>query len=260
MAVNSAEIARQLGITADQARALFNHLNAHMSGKSVEMSAKMADKIRAALRGKVSSETLEHAGQLAERAYASMSSQMSDSALNSIGSQIGEAIAEGRRPRDMGHKLDQITQLNNQQASSLEKKRRYWEAKGLSPEEVDRKVNREFDKQLRKRRRSIAHTEGRDITSSARDREGRLQGARWKVWRTVGDDRVGEDHEANEAAGPIPLDDTFPSGDLRPPGRPNCRCAITYIKSDKSKDIAARQSQRRVEQIQRRKADAAEEN
>ena len=33
----------------------------------------------------------------------------------------------------------------------------------------------------------------------------------------------------NEAAGPIDLDDTFPSGDDTPPGHPNCRCSLTPV-------------------------------
>ena len=33
----------------------------------------------------------------------------------------------------------------------------------------------------------------------------------------------------NAAAGPIDLDDTFPSGDDTPPGHPNCRCSLTPV-------------------------------
>lgn len=32
---------------------------------------------------------------------------------------------------------------------------------------------------------------------------------------------------ANEAAGVLPIDDPFPSGDLGPPGHPSCRCVLT---------------------------------
>lgn len=47
-----------------------------------------------------------------------------------------------------------------------------------------------------------------------------------KVWLTSQDDDVSEDCEDNAAAGPIPLDDDFPSGDDAEPAHPNCRCAI----------------------------------
>jgi hypothetical protein len=47
-----------------------------------------------------------------------------------------------------------------------------------------------------------------------------------KSWLTVGDDRVRPDHRANQGQGWIPLDDTFGSGDDRPPADPGCRCTL----------------------------------
>ena len=37
---------------------------------------------------------------------------------------------------------------------------------------------------------------------------------------------------ANQAAGAIDLDDTFPSGDDTPPGHPNCRCSLSPVVGD----------------------------
>lgn len=50
-----------------------------------------------------------------------------------------------------------------------------------------------------------------------------------KEWLTVGDDAVSDDCQANEDAGPIPLDDAFPSGADAPPEHPNCRCDVLPI-------------------------------
>lgn len=50
-----------------------------------------------------------------------------------------------------------------------------------------------------------------------------------KQWTTSQDDLVSEECNANEAAGVIPLDDLFPSGDDAPPAHPNCRCAIVAV-------------------------------
>jgi hypothetical protein len=47
-----------------------------------------------------------------------------------------------------------------------------------------------------------------------------------KSWDTMGDDRVSEGCLQNAAAGWIPLDDTFPSGHLRPLRFPGCRCDL----------------------------------
>jgi hypothetical protein len=47
-----------------------------------------------------------------------------------------------------------------------------------------------------------------------------------KSWSTVGDDRVSEGCQENEAAGWIPLGDAFPSGHQRPLRFPGCRCVL----------------------------------
>jgi hypothetical protein len=49
-----------------------------------------------------------------------------------------------------------------------------------------------------------------------------------KSWLTVGDDRVSDGCAENEAAGWIPLDEPFPSGDDRPLRFPGCRCTTMY--------------------------------
>lgn len=50
-----------------------------------------------------------------------------------------------------------------------------------------------------------------------------------KLWLTADDDKVSEECEANGAAGVLPLDADFPSGDDAPPVHPNCRCAIAPV-------------------------------
>lgn len=49
-----------------------------------------------------------------------------------------------------------------------------------------------------------------------------------KKWSTVGDDKVRPTHRENQAAGWIAFDDTYPSGDSRPPTDSGCRCATLY--------------------------------
>ena len=47
-----------------------------------------------------------------------------------------------------------------------------------------------------------------------------------KYWLTSHDDRVSDGCMENEDVGWIPLDDAFPSGDMRPLRFPGCRCAL----------------------------------
>lgn len=49
-----------------------------------------------------------------------------------------------------------------------------------------------------------------------------------KAWSTIGDDRVSDGCQENEAAGWIAYDAAFPSGDLHPLRFPGCRCDIRY--------------------------------
>ena len=89
-----------------------------------------------------------------------------------------------------------------------------------------------FQKLLRERRRTIAQAEARYATATARQEAATARGAKTKFWITVGDSRVGDDHQANEAQGGIPINSKFSSGDSTPPGRPNCRCTLAYATSD----------------------------
>jgi len=49
-----------------------------------------------------------------------------------------------------------------------------------------------------------------------------------KKWLTVGDDKVRPTHTENQSAGWIDLDDSFPSGNGRPPSDPGCRCVTLH--------------------------------
>lgn len=45
-----------------------------------------------------------------------------------------------------------------------------------------------------------------------------------KSWRTMQDERVEPECIENEAAGWVPVDDSFPAGSMYPPQHPRCRC------------------------------------
>lgn len=62
-------------------------------------------------------------------------------------------------------------------------------------------------------------------------------GVELKVWLTSGDADVSEECAANEDQGPIPVEDSFESGDDTDPAHPNCRCAVTgYISFDDNEE------------------------
>lgn len=49
-----------------------------------------------------------------------------------------------------------------------------------------------------------------------------------KAWLTANDEKVRPSHQANQKQGYIPLDDSFSSGDKRPPTDSGCRCATLH--------------------------------
>jgi len=60
-----------------------------------------------------------------------------------------------------------------------------------------------------------------------------------KGWQTAEDELVEEICEHNAAAGILPLDDDFPSGDPAPPAHPRCRCAIYPAVEDVTEEAIA---------------------
>ncbi len=92
-----------------------------------------------------------------------------------------------------------------------------------------RDIRHEFDDMTKVRSQLIARTETNEALSSGSFERGKAMGVTGKSWLTVGDDKVRPEHRRNEAAGVIPYDQPFPSGDMFPPGVNgfNCRCTLS---------------------------------
>jgi HK97 family phage portal protein len=79
---------------------------------------------------------------------------------------------------------------------------------------------------------TIARTETSAVISESTMEEYKSNGVNQHIWLTANDENVREEHMENQNAGPIPVGDTFPSGE-RYPGEHsiNCRCVLlAYIK------------------------------
>lgn len=92
-----------------------------------------------------------------------------------------------------------------------------------------RDIRGEFTKMSRYRSQLIAKTETANALGEAFTDRGKAMGITGKRWVTVGDDRVSDGCLENEAAGDIPFDKPFPSGDMTPPRFPGCRCATAPV-------------------------------
>lgn len=87
-----------------------------------------------------------------------------------------------------------------------------------------RLLRQTLDQMSKSRSWAIASTEMNDAFSEAAIRKLDRLGIEYKRWITSPD--ACPVCEENEDAGPIPVDDEFPSGDERPPAHVNCRCAL----------------------------------
>lgn len=199
--------------------------------------------LRDALTGRVSPKVMTTLTEtFPEEAAASLTRQLSEAQLRSIGETLGRWTETGRRPRDAGKFLTEVTMLDSNRAKSYDKMARYLEGLDISDADYERRLEDYYQKLLRERRDVIAHTEGRQATSTARKEEGEARGSKWKRWITVGDDRVGEDHEENEDEGIVPIDYIYSHGEEHPPGRPNCRCTMAYLRDETKERLDKRKS------------------
>lgn len=91
---------------------------------------------------------------------------------------------------------------------------------------LSRDLRKQFTDMSRVRAKVIARTETCDALESAfmdRAKDMKVTGKEWIVTDPC------PICEENGNAGVIPIDKPFPSGDMRPPAHPNCRCALAPV-------------------------------
>lgn len=181
--------------------------------------------------------------------------QMTQAELSKVAQQIAEQVAQGKGPREVARWLDAVKGLDSGRAATYSKYVAELEASGLSDAEVARRAEAMFNKLLKDRKEVIAQTEMRKATSEVKAEEARLRGDKFKVWQTVGDDRVSDECQACEAQGPIPIGDNFTSGNGEPPNHPRCRCTVNYYSNPALTDVYKRDADARAARTAAAKAD-----
>jgi len=99
-------------------------------------------------------------------------------------------------------------------------------AGGYSPKQVESMTTAYSRRLLRRRGETIARTEMRDAVTAGGLVQDERYGANEKAWATVGDDRVSNICNTNQAQGWIPIDRAFVSGHQGPTSHPRCRCHL----------------------------------
>lgn len=198
------------------------------------------------MTGQASQEILDRAAALAENAADSLLRTMTQADLNAAGQVISDGIAAGLHPRDIARNLEMVQGLDANRVKAFEAFREKLELSDLTDAQIIAREEAEFQRLLRERRETIANTEANYAVSEGDRLEALRTGARYKVWQTTGDERVSDECQQNEAAGPIPIDEDFPGGVATTPQHVNCRCAVTYISTDEQLDGARERADQRA--------------
>lgn len=188
--------------------------------------------ILATISGPVAGEVLESTKLLADRQARQIAGNLARAELVKIGEKVRDNLAAGNNPRALIGALTEIKGLDAQRAGTLEKYKQNLIAQGIEGEELQRKLDRMREKLLRDRRETIARTEQRLATEQGMLDRAQNSGKKYKHAISAQDERVSDICEENQAAGWIPIDEAFPSGDMAPTFHPNCRCTLAYKESE----------------------------
>jgi SPP1 gp7 family putative phage head morphogenesis protein len=157
---------------------------------------------------------------------------VSESTIKGIAESIKSSLENQAGVDGAARALRDMIGLNAEQVKSINNLEKELKKKGLSASEIEKVKQKEIAKKKKKRSEVIAQTEMREAVSQGEKEVMKNRGARYKVAISSQDGKVSDVCQTNEAAGPIPIDDNFPSGHDTPPFHPECRCSVSFITSD----------------------------
>lgn len=178
-------------------------LTGHLTTIYVAGSAEMMDWGGLAFEGIPSPEAISWA----EKHAAKLVTQMDEETKNRLAQVISDGIANKRGPGSLTTDI---------------KRELGWMGRGR-PSEIKGLT-------MQSRASLIARTETANALGQAFEDNGKEMGIDGKEWITAGDDKVSDGCLENAAAGVIPFNQAFPSGDMTPPRFPGCRCACAPAK------------------------------
>jgi len=196
---------------------------------------------------------LDRARSLAETAAKSLAKDLTKAELKKVGDIIADSLLEGKRPLDIYNKLQEVKSLDSNRAKTYDNLKKKLEKSGLSPDAQKKLLDKEYQRLLQERRKTIAQTEGRYATSEARAAAADERKDEFKRWITSPDERLCEVCDGNENDGVIPINESFSSGHMHTPAHPNCRCTVAYLSGGKDKEISEKRVARKIEAKQKAK-------
>jgi len=249
------EAAGMATLAAD--KVLVAYLTNSLSQQVIAASPQLYETLRQALTIPMPPAAMEEVMRRAREEAKELIKNVAQTDFTAMGEAIARGLEAGQNSETIAKTLDMVQGLDNVRAAKLEKYAADLQASGLSQAEIEKRIAAMKEDLLEDRRRTIAATEGANARAVADYVEAQASGKQWKIAISVGDDRVSDICQANEAEGWIPFDDDFPSGDDRPPFHPNCRCVLGY-RTDPPDADDRQHAEDRAEATQKAKGDTDE--
>lgn len=170
--------------------------------------------------------------------------------LQAVREVIRRAFMDGSGPRVIAENIRDWIGLNARQQAALDKFRKDLIAKETSQGQVDKLVDRYYQKLLKDRATMIARTESLKAANEGyreqlrqAEEAGLLDSDVWEVkWLVTPDDKLCDRCQTMKNAR-RPIDGVYVDGEYAgmegPPGHPNCRCAERTIRKEQAMEQAA---------------------
>lgn len=225
-------------------RALMSYLAGELAQQAIASSPALYNSLAQSLTLPVGEIALAEARAMAVDRATTLVTQMAQSDIRAIGEAVARGLERGDGVQAIARRLETVKELNAPQAKRLDKYIRDMLETDLPDEKVAARAERMRQKLLRERKEMIAQAEARYAVEEAHRVEARAAGKKYKSWITSMDERVSDGCEENQAAGWIKIDKAFPSGDMKTPRHPRCRCTIAYRSAPPDKTAKERQQLR----------------
>jgi len=250
--IKAAMMAAGVAITDAQVATWTAYMTDAITSAMIKTEDEIYQAVRASITARASDITLEAAEamahDIARKQAQTLVTNVTQSQLNQIAETMRQGIDEGLHPHAIARRLTMVDELDSARAKRLLKYEKYLSKAGMSESEIQAEVASYHKSLLKERRETIAHTEANVAVSEARAQEAVVRGRKYKYWVTAADDRVSDICSGNEAAGPIPIDQVFPSGVMAPPGHVACRCSVGYTDSlERGKAVSDEIIKRRID-------------
>ncbi len=182
-----------------------------------------------AIRASISGATREEAVAAAQARAAELVTNVSDTIRQQLAETIANGIEEQKGVEETARELRDNLGLDANRQAQLDNYKADLQEQGLSVSEIEDRVEKRRQELINDRAMTISQNEiGKAIESGAFE-NAKGRGATHKVWIPVFAGNVCEDCLANAEQGPIPIDDSFGSGDDVGQAHPNCHCTVAYL-------------------------------